>query len=208
MILLGPIRRLLERLSDWALGLTATLGGLGLFLVAFLDSSFLSLPVANDLIVIRLAVDNPARMPYYALMATLGSLAGCLVIYSLARKGGEAYFQKSAGPRAERIRGWLVRNAFLSVAIPSILPPPMPFKLFVIAAGVFQVPLRVFVISLLVGRGLRYFAGGILAVRYGQQAIDLLKRHPLLFTLAMLLLIVVSFALTRLIFRAPPKPAA
>jgi membrane protein YqaA with SNARE-associated domain len=205
IIVLGPIRRLLEKLGEWALGLTATLGGLGLFIVAFLDSSFISLPVANDLIVIRLAVGNPPRMPYYVLMATLGSLAGSLVIYLLARKGGEAYFRKSAGPRAARIRGWLARNAFLSIAIPSILPPPMPFKAFVIAAGVFQVPWRVFVLSLLVGRGIRYLAEGFLAVRYGQQAIDLLKRHPVFFTLAMLALVVVSFLLTRMIFRAPSE---
>jgi uncharacterized membrane protein YdjX (TVP38/TMEM64 family) len=142
-------------------------------------------------------------MPYYALMATLGSLAGSTLIYILARQGGEAWFRRSAGARAGRIRHWLEKNAFLSVAIPSILPPPMPFKAFVLAAGVFQIPWKTFVIALLVGRGFRYFAEGILAVRYGAEAIELLKRHPVLFSLAMLLLIVASFFVSRLAFRAP-----
>jgi membrane protein YqaA with SNARE-associated domain len=196
------LRAWLKKMADWALGLTATMGGAGLFIVAFLDSSFLTFPIANDLIVIQLSARHPARMPYYALMALLGSLAGCLVLYIVARRGGEAFFRRRAGRRADRVRAWLERNAFLSVAIPSILPPPMPFKAFVLASGVFQVPLRTFIVALLVGRGFRYFGEGILAVKYGPQALEMMKQHPLLFTLALLALILLSFFLTRLAFRA------
>jgi membrane protein YqaA with SNARE-associated domain len=195
----------LKKLNDWALALTGAYGGLGLFLVAFLDSSVLSFPIANDLIVIQLSIQNPAAMPYYALMATLGSLAGSVFLYFLAKKGGEAMFRRKAGARAERIRQWLGRNAFLSVAIPSILPPPMPFKAFVIAAGVFQIPMRTFVLALLVGRGFRYLAEGVLAVRYGSAAMEMLQRNKLLFTLIIIALIVASFLVTRLAFRHPEK---
>ncbi len=145
-------------------------------------------------------------MPYYALMATLGSLAGSLFLYFLAKKGGEVMFRKTAGRRAERIRSWVDRNDFLSIAIPSILPPPMPFKAFVLAAGVFQMRMRTFVLALVLGRGFRYFAEGILAVRYGDQAWDWLKHHPAEFTLLLLGLVATSWLVTRIVFRpAPPQ---
>ena len=195
----------LDKLPQWLQSLVGSVGGLGLFAVAFLDSSVLSLPIINDLLVIHLSVQRPAWMPYYALMATAGSLAGCLFVYFLARKGGEVMFRKRAGRRAERIRGWIHRNAFLTVAVPALLPPPMPFKLFVIAAGVFQVPLRMFALALIAARGFRYFAEGVLAVRFGEQAGHYLLEHKLLFAGAIAGLLGLSYLVTRLAFRAAPK---
>ncbi len=197
--------KFLDKLRNWFLAFTSAFGGVGIFCVAFLDSSVLTFPVATDLLVIQLSVKNPARMPFYALMATLGSLGGCVLLYYLAKKGGEVMFRKSAGRRAERIRDWVDRNAFLSVAIPSVLPPPMPFKVFVIAAGVFQMNLRTFVVALMLGRGFRYFAEGILAVKYGQDAWRLLKEHRLEFVGVLLVLIFLSWLITRYIFR-PDQP--
>ena len=165
------------KLPGWLQHLVATLGGAGLFAVAFLDSSVLSFPVVTDLLVIEESVQNHARMPYYAVMATIGSLAGCIWLYLIARKGGEAMYRRHAGDWAESIRGWVSRNAFLSAFVPSLLPPPLPFKAFIVAEGVFQVPLRTFVIALLLGRGLRYFAEGFLAVRYGDEATVFLLEH-------------------------------
>src|ERR1700685_87658 len=92
------------KLPAWLAHLVATLGGLGFILVAFLDSSVLSFPVVTDLLVIEESIQNPARMPYYALMATVGSLAGCFWLYLLARKGGEAFFHSPAGRPSERAR--------------------------------------------------------------------------------------------------------
>jgi len=89
--------------------------------------------------------------------------------------------------------------------VPSILPPPMPFKAFVLAAGVFQMPMRTFILALLVGRGIRYTAEGILAVRYGDQAVRYLLENKLQFTLIITALIVGSYLVTRLIFRATRK---
>ncbi len=190
----------LQAIKEWFLALTGALGGLGLFFVAFLDSSVLTFPVANDLILIQLSVENPARMPYYALMTTLGSMAGCLWLYFLAKKGGEVMFRRRAGQRAERVRGWVQRNAFLSIAVPSLLPPPMPFKVFVLAAGVFQAPLRTFALALLFGRGIRYFGEGYLAVRYGNDAARYLQENTLQFTAIVVALLLASYGVTRMVF--------
>jgi len=189
------------KLPMWLQHLVATLGGVGLFAVAFLDSSVLSFPVVADLLVIESSVQNHARMPYYAVMATIGSLAGCIWLYLLAKKGGEAMYKRRAGKWAERVRGWVSRNAFLSAFVPALLPPPLPFKAFVIAEGVFQVPLRTFVIALLLGRGLRYFAEGILAVRYGEQATVYLLQHGRAAGLVTVLVVVVLYFVARVFTR-------
>ena len=183
------------RLPGWLQHVVVTLGGLGLFLVSFLDSSILSFPVVTDLLVIELTARNPLRMLYYASMATAGSLAGCIWLYLLAKRGGEAYFHRHAGSRADHIRRWVDDHAFMSVFIPALLPPPMPFKLFVISEGVFQVPLRTFVLALIAGRGLRYFGEGFLAIRYGAALTNILLTHKLI-------VIIVFFALCALILLA------
>jgi len=166
-------------LPHWLQAIVAFAGGPGLFLIAFLDSSVLTFPVINDLLLIDLSIRYPARMPYYAAMATLGSVAGCLLLYYIARKGGEAMFHKHAGPRAQHIHAWINRNGFVSILVTALLPPPTPFKIFVIAAGALEMPVRTFVLGLLVARGLRFFGEGFLAVRYGDQAGQYLATHKL-----------------------------
>jgi membrane protein YqaA with SNARE-associated domain len=192
----------LVKFRDWAMVTLPALGAGGIFLAAFLDSSFVSLPLINDFLVVEMSVLHPARMPLYAVTATLGSLAGCLVVFFLARKGGEVYFHRHAGGRAARIRSWLQQNAFLAVAVPSILPPPMPFKLFVLGAGVFQVGVRPFSLAVAVGRGFRYFALGFLAVRYGSAAKQALVEHKLAFAGAALVFVALSYLATRAAFKA------
>jgi membrane protein YqaA with SNARE-associated domain len=194
------------KLPAWLAHLVATLGGLGLFVVAFLDSSVLSFPVVTDLLVIEESIQNPARMPYYALMATVGSLAGCFWLYLLARKGGEAFFHSRAGRHAERARRWVDSNAFLSVFIPAILPPPLPFKVFVLAEGVFQVPMRTFVIALVLGRGLRYFGEGIFAVRYGESATQFLLAHGRIAALFAVGVVLFLYAILHLMGRQREAP--
>jgi len=195
------------KLPVWLSNLVASLGPLGIFTVAFLDSSVLSFPVINDLLVINLSIRNPALMPLYALMAVLGSLSGSILLYFLAKKGGEAYFKNHAGGRGARIRQWMARNSFLAVAIPSILPPPMPFKAFVVAAGVFQARLPVFVGALCLGRGLRYFAEGFLAVKYGDEATRYLLQNKLQFTGIVLVFIVASYFVSKLLLGGPEQKA-
>jgi membrane protein YqaA with SNARE-associated domain len=188
-------------LPPWLQAVVASAGGLGLFLIAFLDSSVLTFPVINDLLLIDLSVRFPARMPYYAAMATLGSVAGCLFLYYLARKGGEAMFHKHAGPRAQHIHAWINRNGFLSILVTALLPPPTPFKVFVIAAGALEMPLQTFVLGLLAARGFRFFGEGFLAIRYGDQASQFLLTHKLEVAGITLGVVFCLYLLSLLVFR-------
>lgn len=168
------VRSFITRIHALALGL----GGPGLFAVAFLDSSFLSLPNINDLLVVVMVVEHKERMLYYAAMATLGSVSGCYVIYYLARKGGEAFLEKRLKRGAvDRALAAYKRNGLMALMIPALLPPPAPFKLFVLAAGVADVRPVQFVVAIAVARGARYLALGILAVYYGDAALELMRTH-------------------------------
>ena len=188
-------------LPHWLQAVVASAGGLGLFLIAFLDSSALPFPVVNDLLLIDLSIRNPARMPYYAVMSTLGSVGGCLLLYYIARKGGEAMFRKHAGPRAQQIHAWIDRNGFMSMLVTALLPPPTPFKVFVIAAGALEMPVRTFVIGLLVARGFRFFAEGFLAVKYGNQAFGFLLTHKVEVAGITLGVVLAFYLLSRIAFR-------
>ena len=168
----------MARIVAWVQAFALGIGGPGLFLVAFLDSSFLSLPEINDLLVVMLVVEHKARMPYYALMATLGSVAGCLVLYGLGRRGGEALVRRRfGGPRMTRALALSKRYGVFAVAVPAILPPPAPFKIFVLLAGVAAVPVWRFAATIAVARGFRYFAVGALSVRYGEDAIAFVEAN-------------------------------
>src|SRR5215471_7126559 len=103
------------KLSAWkqkVVAFAGTLGAPGLFLISFLDSSVLTFPVINDLLLIDLSIQHPARMPLYALAASAGSLLGCVLLYFIAYKGGEAYFHRKAGERGQAIRHWVTQNGF------------------------------------------------------------------------------------------------
>jgi membrane protein YqaA with SNARE-associated domain len=197
----------LDKLPHWLQAAIAATGGFGIFLVAFLDSSVIPLPVLNDLMVINYSILNPARMPYYALMATLGSLLGCIVLYFIARKGGEALFHKHAGPRAVHIRAWLDRNGFMTLLVGGLMPPPTPFKVVVIGAGVFQVPIRAFLLAILLARGIRFYGEGFLAVRYGDRAHHFLVAHKVEFALITVGAVLLIYLLTKLLLRVLHRAA-
>jgi len=191
-------------LSGWKQKIVAFAGGLGapgLFLISFLDSSVLTFPVINDLLLIELSMQRPARMPLYALMASLGSVLGCVVLYFIARKGGEAFFHRKAGKHAHAIRHWVERNGFMGMLIAALLPPPTPFKFFVFAAGVFEVPLFSYTSAISIARLFRYFGIGYLAVRYGADALPYLMQHKLQVSVFVILLVIVSYVLSRVVLR-------
>ena len=166
----------MQTFIKWVYGLALSFGGPGLFAVAFLDSSFISLPQINDLLVVLMVVQNKAWMPYYAAMATFGSVAGCYVLYLIAERGGEAFLAKrlKAG-HTERALALYRKRGVLALMVPAILPPPAPFKLFVLMAGVAEVRPLQFVFSIAIARGLRYLVLGALAVRYGDAALELMR---------------------------------
>jgi membrane protein YqaA with SNARE-associated domain len=181
-----------------------TLGAPGLFLISFLDSSILTFPVINDLLLISLSMQKPARMPLYAAMAMTGSLLGCVLLYFLAKKGGEAVFHKRAGVRGAAIHRWVVKNGFGGMLAAALLPPPTPFKFFVLAAGVFEVPLTSFASAIALARAIRYFGIGYLAIRYGDYALPFISQHKLQVGAFVIVFVVASYLLSRLVLRDQP----
>jgi len=179
----------------------SALGAPGLFLISFLDSSFLTFPVINDLLLIELSMRRPARMPLYATMATLGSVLGCVLLFLLARKVEEAAFHKKVGAHGHAIRHWVVRNGFGGMLVAAMLPPPTPFKFFVLAAGVFEMPLVSFASAVGLARVIRYFGVGYLAVRYGANALPYLAAHKLQVSVFLLAFVTVSYAISRLVLK-------
>ena len=193
----------MSRIVRWLEAFTSSLGGPGLFLVAFLDSSFLSLPEINDVLVVLMVMRNEELMPYYAAMATLGSITGCLVLYVLGRKGGEAILQKRfSGPRVEKAMGLFRRFGVLAIIVPALLPPPAPFKVFVLLSGVTRVPWPRFCGAVAVGRGVRYFGEGLLAVRYGDEAVELLRANGPLVSLVLAVVVLLGVGTYILMRRA------
>ncbi len=168
----------MHRLVDFFQPLAQGLGGTGLALVAFLDSSFLSLPEIADLALVWLVTQHPGRWWYYAFMSTAGSVVGCYVLYVLARKGGERFLRKRlAAGHVEWGLGVFRKYGLLALIVPSLLPPPMPFKIFVLLAGVADVTPGTFIAALTLGRGFRYTAEALLAYFYGARAMDFIERN-------------------------------
>jgi membrane protein YqaA with SNARE-associated domain len=168
----------MTRITAWIVTLTSSIGGFGIFVIALLDSSFLSFPAINDATIISMVVARPERMIFYASMATIGSVAGCLMLYVVGRKGGEALLRKRFNPRnVEWATGIVRKYGALALVVPALLPPPMPFKIFVLLAGVAGVPLYTFAISIALGRGVRYFGEGILAVFWGEAALNYVQQN-------------------------------
>jgi len=168
----------MQRFLSWVEGFALSLGGPGLFLIAFLDSSFLSFPEVCDLLIVWLTIQHPHRMLYYAFMCTAGSVAGCFALYWVGQRGGQAFLEKRfKSGSVDRAMAVFRRFGLLGIIVPSLLPPPMPFKVFVLAAGVAGVRPPAFVVAAAIGRGIRYFGEGILALWYGEAAIGFLREN-------------------------------
>jgi membrane protein YqaA with SNARE-associated domain/outer membrane lipoprotein-sorting protein len=169
---------LFEAFSVWLKATLLPYGGFGLMLLAICDSSFLSLPEVNDILLMTFSIDDPASMPKLALLTTVGSIIGCSLLYAVGRKGGEAFLQKRfSQDRLLRIRQWYQKYGILAIIVPSLLPPPTPFKIFVLSAGTFGISWPRFIVAVLIGRGLRYFSEGFLAVTYGPYAIQFVHQN-------------------------------
>ena len=180
--------RFVDRIQAFALAL----GGPGLFIIGFLDSSFLSLPEINDLLLIWMVTQHKTLMWYYASCATAGSVAGCLVLYYVGRKGDQWISRRFNAARVERVLATFQRYGVMAVLIPSLLPPPAPFKIFVLMAGVAGISVGRFAAAIAIGRGIRYFGEGLLALRYGDQAIEFIHANGRNISLALIALLAVG----------------
>ena len=166
------------RFVAWLQGSALALGGPGLFLIGYFDSSFLSFPEVNDLLLMLMVMQHKERLLYYCVAATLGSVLGCLTIYYVARAGGEAFMRRRFHERhIDRGLALFRRYGLLVVAVPAVLPPPAPFKIFVLLAGVAEVSVWQFVSAIAIARFARYFVEGLLAAVYGDASVTFLKTH-------------------------------
>lgn len=174
-LLFDKIIKNLSRLSDYLIAF----GPFGLFAVAVLDSSFVPLPSSADALMLLLTAAHPRWMVFYALVATAGSTLGCWMLYSVSRRAGRRALARFSESKQKRVKELIDRYDVLSVLVASLLPPPFPFKLFVVTAGVFRFSLIRFIVAIVVGRGFRFLLEGYFAVRYGAQAkVFLAKYYP------------------------------
>jgi membrane protein YqaA with SNARE-associated domain len=168
------MQRVVESIGAFAAGL----GAPGLVLVAFLDSSFLSLPEVTDFLVVVLVIKQPELWVWHALFATVGSVAGCYALYYLGRRGGDAVLRRRfTAHNIERGLELFRRYGLLAIVVPSILPPPMPFKIFVLLAGVAHVRPLTFIVAAMVGRLFRYGSEALLAYWYGEEATRFIRQN-------------------------------
>jgi len=168
----------MESIADRTRALALAWGAPGLFIVAFLDSSFLPLPGITDVLLIVMVTREQGQVVLYVLATILGSVLGCLAMHAVGRKGGEALVRRRfSGERVERAMALLQRYGVMSVLIPSLLPPPAPFKIFILLAGVVGISRSRLAAAIAIGRGLRYGALGFLAIRYGDRAGGYLAEH-------------------------------
>ena len=168
------VRLILNSLYEVALNL----GGPGLFFVALADSSFLSLPESNDLLIVVLSTGQGwSRMTYLVVMTILGSIGGCSLLFSIGRGGGSFLKKRFKEQKIRKVKALYQRWGIWAVVVPSILPPPTPFKIFVLSAGLFGISYPKFFLAVALGRSIRYFMWGILAVLYGEWAREFLVQN-------------------------------
>lgn len=185
----------MKQVVVWIQSFAMAFGGPGLFVVGFLDSSILSLPEINDILLIWMVVQHKERLLYYALMSTAGSIAGCFFLYYVGRKGGDAVLRKRFRERhVERGLQLFQRYGLLAVVVPAILPPPAPFKIFVLLAGVARVDPVTFAVAIGIGRGFRFIGEGVLAAWYGDQAISFVRANGISVSIVVATLVAIGGA--------------
>src|SRR5882762_1360750 len=148
--------------------------------IGALDSSLLSLPEINDYLVVGRCIRHHSAAIYFPLFAATGSVLGCYLLYSIMRRGGQALLRRRFKAehilRAEKA---YARFGVLALAVPAVLPPPLPFKIFVATAGTLEYPRWKFLATVMIARSFRYYVEGTLAVFYGRRVLSLLRDNGL-----------------------------
>ena len=168
-----PVTKFLGRVSEYLV----TFGAFGLFAVALLDSTFVPLPSSADALMIVLSTAHPSWMLLYAFMATAGSALGCWILYLISRRAGARALERFSERKRQRVKYLIERYDMIAVLVATLLPPPFPFKLFVVTAGVFRFSLLRFMIAIVAGRAFRFLLVGYFAVRYGAAAKEILAKY-------------------------------
>lgn len=170
-----------------------------MIVIGALDSSLLSLPEINDYLVVGRCIKYPSAVFYFPLFAAIGSVIGCWLLYSIMQRGGQAILRRRfKREHIERVERAYARYGFLAIAIPAVLPPPMPFKIFVATAGTLKYPRWKFLVTVMIARSFRYYVEGILAVFYGRRVLLLLRDNGLVIALvvaAIAILLLLAYAI-------------
>ncbi len=195
----------LGKLSHWLL----SFGPFGLLAIAFLDSVLVPIPGGVDAMLLLLAASRPSWMLIYVAAAMIGSTAGCIGLYKISERAGHRALNRFSEKKQKRVKDLIDRYDVLSVLVASVLPPPFPFKLFVVSAGVFRLNLVRFTIAIAVGRTFRYLLEGYLAAHYGEHAKEILAHYYPSIGIGVAVLIIVFFIAKNLLKRgSQPEPVS
>ena len=167
---------LARRLGQFIVHVPIYVAGPAMILIGALDSSLLSLPEVNDYLVVVRCYTHPRAAFFFPMFAAIGSVLGCLLLYTILRRGGQAVLHRRFRlEHVQRVERAYARFGILALAVPALLPPPMPFKIFVATAGALQFPRRRFLLTILLARSVRYYTEGTLAVFYGERVLRFFK---------------------------------
>lgn len=181
-------------------------GPIGVFVLAILDSAGIPLPLGVDLLVAALGTVGIRVAMLGATLAVIGSIAGNLILFSIARRGGTAYLRRhtlSGWPA--RFHRWFLRYGLLTVFIPAALPLPLPLKVFVISAGALGVTRRAFLLVIVAARVARYYGLAYLGVMVGENSAAWLAQHAWQFAAGAVVLFVVLYAAIKWKDRGRPR---
>jgi membrane protein YqaA with SNARE-associated domain len=192
----------LSKLSQYLV----SLGPFGLFAIAFLDSVMIPMPGGVDAVLLLLAASRPSWMPIYVAAATIGSTLGCVVLYRISQRAGKRALARFSETKQKRVKDLLDRYDVMSVLVASLLPPPFPFKLFVVSSGVFRLNILRFMLAIAVGRTFRYLLEGYLAAHYGEHAKEILAHYYPTIGITLAVLVIVFF-IARVFMRQSAKAA-
>ena len=189
------LQAIARRLGYFIVHVPIYVAGPAMILIGALDSSLLSLPEVNDYLVVARCYTHPRAVFFFPMFAAVGSVLGCLLLYSILSRGGRAVLhRKFRVEHIERVERAYARFGILALAVPALLPPPLPFKIFVATAGALQFPRRKFILTILAARSLRYYAEGTLAVFYGERVLRFSKDNGLLIISVVAGLLLVALA--------------
>src|SRR5215208_501984 len=170
------LTELVQWLHDFIKEVPIYVAAPAMVLIGALDSSLLSLPEINDYLVVARCYSDPKSVFYFPLFAAAGSVLGCLVLYSIMRRGGQAVMRRRfKAENIAKVERAYARFGFLAIAVPALLPPPMPFKIFVATAGTLKYPRWKFLVTVMIARSVRYYVEAVLAVIYGKRVLSFLK---------------------------------
>ncbi len=204
------VKELVLWLHDFISEVPIYVAGPAMVLIGALDSSLLSLPEINDYLVVARCYSDPKSVFYFPLFAAAGSVIGCNLLYAIMRRGGQAVMRRRfSAENIARVEKAYARFGFLALAVPALLPPPMPFKIFVATAGALEYPRWRFMMTIMIARSVRYFVEGALAVFYGEQVIDFMRVNGVYILSGVGALVVVGIGVYLLVkrVRAPRRSA-